>query len=482
MSRTRAKIPDKGRDRAEVLAALDRFKVDDPDYRRLRTFSLVYWLGEEHTRFLEQAHARFFSANGLNPMAFKSLKRMETEVVDMTAAMLHGDSSVVGTMTAGGTESCMLAVKTYRDLARARRPWLRNPEMVIPRTAHVAWEKGASYFDVKAVHAPLDGDQRLDVRAVRRLVNRRTVMILGSAPEYPHGMVDPIEELSDIALKRNIPLHVDSCVGSFMLPFIEKLGHRVPRWDFRVPGVTSISADVHKYGFGAKGASVVLYRNIDLMAHQMFVYADWPGGLFGSAGMLGTRPGGAVSAAWAALQAIGMDGYLDNARRTMDATRAIADAVHSIGDMRIVGQPHMSLLSFCSTSDGLSIYAVGDQMQARGWHIDRLQMPQALHLMVTPLHADVLDDFVNDLRESVAHVRLHPELARHGGAAMYGMASTIPVRGLVRRSLLAMMKDMYGPDARIPGDGPDDHQKPDTVNRIATRAIDVYSRLRRRFR
>lgn len=480
MSRTPTRIPPTGRHRDEVLAQLQDFTVDDPDYRKLRTWSLVYYLGPEHEKFLEKAYTRFFDANGLNPLAFRSLKRMETEVIDMTAGLLNGDSDVVGTMTAGGTESCMLAVKAYRDMARAKRPWLRNPEMVIPRTAHVAWEKGARYFDVRPRHAPLGPDHKVDVKAVKRLVNRRTVMILGSAPEYPHGIVDPIEDLSEIALKRNVPLHVDACVGGYMLPFVEKLGHRVPPWDFRVPGVTSISADAHKYGFSAKGASAILYRSIDYLKHQMFVYANWPGGVFGSAAMLGTRPGGAVAAAWAAMNALGMDGYLEIARRTMDNARRLREAIEAMDGLEIIGDPHMSLLGFRSSDSRLSIFAVGDQMQQRGWHIDRLQKPDGLHLMITPGHAEVIDEFLSDLEQAVTHVRRHPELARQGGAAMYGMASQVPLRGMVTRSLLKMMTDMYGPEAKIFDGEPVDDAHAPLSTRLANRAGELFLELRDR--
>lgn len=228
MTSQRATLPQKGTSRAQVLQRLKAYGAGDPDYRNLRTWSLVYYLGEEHTKFLEKAHSMYFSANGLNPMAFKSLKRFESEVVGMTAGMLHGDEGACGTMTSCGTESCLLAVKTYRDMARATKPWIRKPEMVIPETAHVAWEKGAEYFGVKPVRAPLGADYRVDVSAVRRLVGRRTIMLLGSAPEYPHGMIDPIQELGTIALEKKVPLHVDACLGGYLLPFMETPGRPLP--------------------------------------------------------------------------------------------------------------------------------------------------------------------------------------------------------------------------------------------------------------
>lgn len=248
--------PDKGRPFEEILAELDSFGVDDPNYKAAKTWSLVYYLNEEYTQFLEKAYAKYFSANGLNPTAFKSLKRLEKEVLRFTARLFHVDDEACGVMTSCGTESCMLAVKTYRDLGRSKG--IKKPEMIIPETAHVAWDKGAEYFNVKIRRAPLAADYGVDVAAVEKMINKNTVMILGSAPEYPHGIIDPIEKLGALAKKHNIPLHVDSCVGGYILPFIEMAGNELPLWDFRVEGVTSISADIHKYGFAAKGASCIL--------------------------------------------------------------------------------------------------------------------------------------------------------------------------------------------------------------------------------
>ena len=273
-------IPAKGRPFEEVLQQLDSFGADDPKYKDAKTWSLVYYLNEDYTQFLEKAYAKYFSANGLNPTAFKSLKRLEKEVLRFTAELFHVDESACGVMTSGGTESCLLAVKTYRDLGRSKG--IRKPEMVIPETAHVAWDKGAEYFDVKIRRAPLGADFRVDTAAVEKLINKNTVMILGGAPEYPHGQIDPIEELGAIAQRHKVPLHVDACVGGYILPFIERAGGKLPLWDFRVPGVSSISADIHKYGFAAKGASCILYRDLETFKHQVFVYAKWPGGVFAS--------------------------------------------------------------------------------------------------------------------------------------------------------------------------------------------------------
>ena len=439
------KLPSKGRPKAEVLAELNGFAADDPDYKHGRLWSLVYYLDEEYSDFLGEAYNRFSSANGLNPTAFKSLKRFENEIIAATADLFHGTPEVCGVVTSGGTESCLLAVKTYRDLARATRK-VSKPEMILPTTAHVAWFKASEYFGVKVRLLPLDKQLRADVNKLRGLINRNTVMILGSAPEYPHGTIDPIEAMSEIALARKIPLHVDACVGGFMLPFLEMNGREIPLWDYRVPGVTSISADIHKYGFAAKGASTITYRNLDYLKHQMFVYQDWPGGVFASPALLGTRPGGAYAAAWAAMQHMGKSGYRDLARRTAKAFDQMRAGIAKIPELYVMGDPQRvcgPLLAYGSRDKDVNIYAVGDQMDAKGWKINRLQNPDGLHAMITAQHDKVMAEYLRDLKQAVAVVKANPELAKTGSAATYGLMAHVPLRGMVRQKVLDMFASMY---------------------------------------
>ncbi|MFP5387523.1 MAG: pyridoxal phosphate-dependent decarboxylase family protein, partial [Bacteriovoracia bacterium] len=226
-------IPKKRSESKGIIRQLKEFKGLDPDWKKGRTWGLVYYANEEHSKLLKEAYTMFMSENGLNPMAFKSLKKFESEVIRMTVNLLHGDNECVGTMTSGGTESIMLAIKTYRDRARKLRPWIRKPEIIVPESVHVAFDKAGKYFDVKVVHVPLMEDYRVNVKAVKKLINRNTILLVGSAPQYPQGVMDPIEELSELALEYKLPLHVDACVGGFVLPWIEKLGHKIPLWDFR---------------------------------------------------------------------------------------------------------------------------------------------------------------------------------------------------------------------------------------------------------
>lgn len=445
------RIPEEGISKDEVLEALRAYKNDDADYERARTWSLVYYLGEEHHRFLTDVYSMFMSENALNPVAFRSLRRLEHEVVRMTADLLGGDGDTVGVMTSGGTESCLLAVLAYRERAASRFALRKGrPEMIVPESVHVAWEKAAKYFGVDIVRVPLRDDLRADVDAVARRINKNTILIVASAPSYPHGVVDPIAELGALAQAHGVPLHVDACLGGFMLPFMERLGFGVPPFDLRVPGVTSIAADVHKYGYGAKGASVLLYRSMDYLKHQFFVYENWPGGIFISPALLGTRSGGAIAAAWAAMKAIGMNGYLELTCTVMETTRALQDGIRSIPGLDILSDPEMSVFAYGPTDKKLNIFAVADQMEERGWLMDRLQRPEALHAMVAPRHAPIVGEFIADLRDCVEYVRRHPKESAKGNAALYGMIARVPFRGLVRSEALKIMERMYGPEMKMP--------------------------------
>ncbi len=273
------RIPNKSQAKTRILTALKEMKAGDADFRTGRVWSLVYHGGEKHEKLLQDAYNLYINENFLNPMAFKSLKRMEREVVAMTANMLHGDRDVVGTMTSGGTESIMMAVKSARDRARARKPWILRPEMVGPKSLHVAFLKACHYLGVKFIGVPLGDDYRCDLRALSRRISHNTVLVAASATQFPQGVIDPIPQIGEIARRKKIPFHVDACIGGFMLPWLEKLGRSLPAWDFRVPGVTSVSADVHKYGYASKGASVIAYRSMDYLKHQFFVATNWSVGI-----------------------------------------------------------------------------------------------------------------------------------------------------------------------------------------------------------
>jgi glutamate/tyrosine decarboxylase-like PLP-dependent enzyme len=293
--------------------------------------------------------------------------------------------------------------------------------MVLPVTAHPAFIKAGRYLDVEPVVIPVGPDFRADLDAARRAITDDTVLVVGSAPSYPQGVIDPIPELAALASARGIPCHVDACLGGMLLPFARKLGHPIPDFDFAVPGVTSMSCDLHKYGYAAKGASTVLYRTRELRRHQ---FADWPGGLYGSPTAAGTRPGGPMAAAWAVMNYLGEDGYLRLAKTTLDTSRALLDGIRRIDGLRVLGEPAISVFAF--DSDRVDVYALGDEMSARGWHLDRQQRPPSLHLMITPAHAAAVEPILADLRASVDKAATGAAAA--GSAAMYGMLGSLPDR------------------------------------------------------
>jgi glutamate/tyrosine decarboxylase-like PLP-dependent enzyme len=252
--------------------------------------------------------------------------------------------------------------------------------------------------------------------------------------------MDPIEDLAKIALERQAGLHVDACVGGFMLPFLRGLGFEVPPFDFSVNGVTSISADLHKYGFTAKGASVILFKDKDLRRHQFFISKDWPGGLFASPSVTGTRPAGSIAAAWATLQALGEDGYLRLYRGLMETVKAYRTGIEEIG-FQIIGNPIGTLLAYASKD--VNIHVIADLMEKKGWFLDRQMNPDSIHLTITPANAPACAQYLLDLKEAFTHARAHPELAGEGMAAMYGMVAKIPDPSMVNQFLYQYLDQRY---------------------------------------
>lgn len=473
-------LPGQGRSKADILAAMEAARREDTRWRDGRAFSMVYYAGEDILDLLKSAYTLFFSENGLNPTAFPSLRKFETEVVTMTARLLGGDSvggddAVVGNMTAGGTDSILAAVKTARDWACVHRPAARSPEIILPQTAHPAFDKAAHYFGLRVVRTPVDASFRADPAAVAAAVNANTILIVGSAPSYPHGVVDPIPALAEIAARHGILCHVDACVGGFVLPFAEKFGYPVPPFDFRVPGVTSMSADLHKYGYAAKGASVVLYRGPELRKFQFFVTTSWPGGIYASPALAGTRPGGAIAAAWAVMNYLGEEGYcriVDTMMRTAGELRA---GIGAIPGLRVLGAPDMCVMAI--GGEGLDVYEVGDEMQSRGWHLDRQQFPPSLHLTITYGHAGVVEPFLADLRASAAAAR-RPSLRKWLNRLTLGLIRVVtrllPARWVSRLtqaagsgagdSLSGRSAPMYGMMAALPNRGDVDQIVLDTLD------------------
>lgn len=435
---THDRIPERPLDRDDILATATTMADDE---RRAwedgRASGAVYHGDRDHIEFLNRVYALHSQSNPLHVDLWPSAMKFETEVVAMTAAMLGGDNDVVGTVTSGGTESIIMAMKAYRD-----RAGISRPEMVIPESAHVAFDKAAHYLGFRQVRVPVGDDYRADASAMAAAVTRRTIVIAGSAPGFPHGVIDPIAELSEMARGRGIGFHTDACLGAFVLPWAERLGYHVPRFDFRLPGVTSMSADTHKYGFAPKGTSVVLYREASLRRHQYFVAADWPGGLYYSTTMAGSRPGALVAAAWAAMLATGQQGYIDAVRSILDTGAEVRRGIEAIPGLRVLGEP-LWVIAF--TSDEMNIYEVMAQMATRGWSLNGLHHPPAVHIALTLRHAQpgVAEAFLSDLRVSVDAARLTGTEPRSGAAPVYGMAATFPARGAVGELLRRYVDRLY---------------------------------------
>jgi sphinganine-1-phosphate aldolase len=399
------RLPAHGSSLDEVMERLRSLQARDADYHNARTWSLIYNAGPDVDGLLQAAAGHVLLENALNPFVFPSLKEMQRDVVAIANDLLHGDDGTGGTMTSGGTESIFMAVKTARDRMRAERG-IERGRIVVPRTAHPAFAKAAHLLDLELTQLPLGDDLRTRAVALEGAITDDTVLAVGSAPAYPFGMIDPIPEMARIASDAGVPFHVDACLGGLMLPFLERLGHEVAPWDFRVPGVSSISADLHKYGYCIKGASVVLHRPKSNLRYQVFQYDDWPGGIYGTQAFQGTKPAAPIAAAWAVLHFLGEDGYLRLARETVEATERLIAGVRAIDGVHVWGEPEMTVAAIGSHEH--DIFAIGDALNERGWHFDRQDGPRALHLMASPRHLLVVDEFLADLRDAVG---------RHAGAS-----------------------------------------------------------------
>jgi glutamate/tyrosine decarboxylase-like PLP-dependent enzyme len=435
---TCVEIPDTGRDKSDILNDMQAISdLEQAKWKDGYASGAVYHGDEAHIQFLNQIYALNSQSNPLHSDLWPSSAKYESEIVSMTAKMLGADTvpaasdpdqEICGVVSSGGTESILLAMKTYRDWARDQKN-ITRPEMIIPVTAHAAFDKAAEYFKIKIKRIPVDADYRADAAAARRAVTRNSVVLVGSAPSFPHGMVDPIEALSELAAEKGIGFHTDACLGGFVLPWAEQLGYEVPRFDFRLPGVTSISADTHKYGYAAKGTSVILYRGAALRRYQYFTSTDWPGGLYFSPTFAGSRPGALSAACWAAMVKTGKDGYLTASRKILETASKIKKGIQEISDLYILGDP-LWVIAFGSKT--LDIYRVMDYLTSRRWSLNGLHHPSCVHLCVTLRHTQpgVAERFIDDLKAAVDTVRNHPD-ADSRMAPIYGMAANLPVRSVV---------------------------------------------------
>lgn len=445
---TFSRIPEAGRDKEEIIREMERLTAaEEARWREGFVSGAVYHGAQEHINFLNRVYALNSQSNPLHADLWPSTYKFEAEIVAMTANMLGAgragdgkDDEICGVVTSGGTESILLAMKAYRDWARDKKR-ITRPEIVAPITAHVAFDKAAQYFNIKMVRTPVDADFKADVDAIRKAITKNTIVIVGSAPTFPHGVIDPIRAMSELARERGIGFHTDACLGGFFLPWAEKLGYEVTPFDFRLPGVTSISADTHKYGYALKGTSVVLYRGRELRRYQYFTATEWPGGLYCSPTLAGSRAGGLIAACWAAMVAMGERGYMESAKKILETASVIRKGIEDIPELQVLGDP-LWIIAF--GSEKLDIYKVADIMASKGWNLNPLHKPPAIHICVTLRHTlpGVAERFIEDLKSAVEYVKEHPKM-RGKMAPMYGMAATIPLRGMVDEMLKRYLDLLY---------------------------------------
>lgn len=389
-----------GRPVQDVLDEMDSLRSQDVRWRDGRAFTLAYNAGPEVVALAEEAYRRFSGENALNTDAFPSLRRMQNDVVAHGLRWTHGDGDSAGFMTSGGTESLILSVRAALRRAEREGRSLVSPNVVLPASAHAAFEKAADYFGVRNIRVPVRDDWRADTDAMLRAVDDQTVLLVASTPGYPQGVVDDVTPLAHRAAELRINCHVDACMGGVVLPYLERAGENVAPWDFRIEGVTSISIDLHKYGYSSKGAGLLLHRNKFLRADQTFITDNWLGGTYGSSGVLGTKSGGPIAAAWAVLHHLGDEGY---ERLTLASRRTalrIADHVDSHPDLILRARPDTTLLCFGVRDENRhDVFAVADALNSRGWYVDKQSPPKSIHLTVNAVHELVVGDFLSDLTD-----------------------------------------------------------------------------------
>jgi len=403
MQQSHLSLPATGRPWDELQASMQEMGGLDVDWRGGKAAVYVFHSGDDVMQVAHDAYGMFIAENGLGPAAFPSLKRMESEVVAMALSLQQAPDLAAGSMTSGGSESILLAIKACRDFAAAHNPVDGVPEIVAPYTVHPAFDKGAHMMGLKVVRVPTGDDYKADVEAMAAAVTPNTIMLVGSAPCFPYGLIDPIDRLSELAIKESLWLHVDACVGGYLNPFMRAVSDDViEEYDFSLPGVSSMSLDLHKYGYTAKGASTVLYRDKAMRDAQVFHFSDWPCGHMYTPTLAGTRPGGAIAAAWAVLNFLGRKGYEDRARQIDDARKQLSVGAEALG-FKIYGDPKLSIIGFGSETD--DILAVGEGLYESGWFSSRLQNPDGIQYMISPEHSRTMPNYLNSLEKYLSEVK-----------------------------------------------------------------------------
>ncbi|XP_062257670.1 sphingosine-1-phosphate lyase 1 isoform X1 [Platichthys flesus] len=436
-------LPSKGLSQSQVLDKIREYEtLNEVPWEKGCVSGAVYWGDETLTKLLVKVYGDFAWSNPLHPDIFPGVRKMEAEVVRMACTLFQGGPESCGTVTSGGTESILMACKAYRDMAYERG--VKYPEILAPVSVHAAFNKAAHYFGMKLVHVPLDKKtMKVDVKAMKRAINKNTAMLVCSAPQFPHGIMDPVEEVAKLAERYNLPLHVDACLGGFLIVFMAKAGYPLAPFDFRLKGVTSISADTHKYGYAPKGSSVILYSEKKYRHYQYFVAPDWQGGIYASPSIAGSRPGGIIAACWATMMHMGEDGYLDATKKIISTARKITAGICKIDGVFVFGNPEVSVVAI--GSDVFDIFRLSNALTTKGWNLNTLQYPSSIHICCTVLHTngEVADNFIRDVKEQVAIILKNPKEKTTGMGAIYGMAQSIPDRSMVTEISQGFLDCLY---------------------------------------
>ncbi|CAG7833573.1 unnamed protein product [Allacma fusca] len=438
------RLPCQGLSNDAIISKLeDYMNLGTYKWENNRVSGTVYHGGKELTELNTKVFSLAAWTNPLHPDVFPGVCKMEAEIVRIAAELFHGSDDACGTVTSGGTESIILAVKAYRDYA-VRVRGISNPEILIPVTAHAAFDKAAELLNMRVKHVGISKATmkvRLDV--MESMITKRTCMLVGSTPAFPHGCIDDIQSIAKLGLKYNIPLHVDACLGGFLLAFMPKSGFQVPSFDFSVDGVTSISADTHKYGFAPKGSSVLLFSDKKFRHHQYFVQTNWPGGIYATSTLAGSRPGVVIAGCWSSLLHFGLNGYTEITRKIINAARRIEAGLRDIPGIFVYGEPQVSVIAI--GSDDFDIYRLADSLNKKGWSLNNLQFPSSVHICVTYRHTEegVVDQFLKDVTDAVDIIKLNPQEKVSGAVALYATSQQIPDRSLVGDIITIYMDALY---------------------------------------
>ena len=440
-------LPSVGLEKDFIVDLADKYNnKKDFDWKKGYVSGTVYKDDEEYTNFLCEIYKKFSWTNPLHPDTFPSIRKMEAEIVNMCIDLYKGDENCCGTTTSGGTESIMLACKAYRDYAEKRG--IEKPEMIITDTAHAAFWKAADYFKIKVVEVGYDFTRDshhvgycLNNNELKKVINKNTCMIGLSAPNFTYGSFDNVHEVQELlkTLSFDIPIHLDCCLGGFILPFTFEGQNR----NFNRELITSISLDTHKYGYGPKGCSVILYRDKKYCHNQYFIQPDWSGGIYASPTFAGSRSGAIIAATWAALLYHGKEGYNNYAKKIVNTTREIANELKKIDGIKVIGEPSSCIVAF--KSKVLDIYRLAENLKLKKWNLNILQNPPAVHLCVTTHHLDkkVINKFIEDVKNEVEKILNEPNASTTGVAAIYGMSQQLPDKSIVKELAYGYLDTFY---------------------------------------